>query len=143
MATVLIRIKQNLLFCKKMTEIMKMNESIKETKNKLRWSLMPMKALEEVMKVIDFGANKYEINSWQNNTIQECYDALFRHLVKFENKYHNDEYPIDDESGLDHMAHIATNALFILYLCKKNKENKLWRETKVRPIREETPEKLI
>ena len=90
-------------------------KSNKDIQGKLRWSLMPLESLEEVMKVIDFGANKYAPNTWQNNTIQECYDALFRHLKEWKVK----DIPIDEESGLNHMAHVAANALMILYLYKK------------------------
>lgn len=106
--------------------------SLKDTKGKLRWSLLPMAEVEEVMKVIDFGANKYEPNSWKKNTINECYDALYRHLVNWDKKFSSAQLPLDEESRLDHMAHIAANAIFILYLfnrdakkieTKKDREN--------------------
>lgn len=70
-------------------------------------------ALTEVAKVGTFGAEKYARNSWRKveNGKQRYYDALWRHLLAGDGK--------DDESGLDHLAHLAWNILAVLELKKR------------------------
>jgi hypothetical protein len=67
----------------------------KDVENKRRWHLLPLEELEEVMKVIEFGADKYVPNGWkESKNPMEFWDALIRHAVKWrKNNY-------DKESGL-------------------------------------------
>ena len=96
----------------------KYQEGIKNDRKdgKLRWELLPLPLLEEVVKVYSFGAEKYEANSWQN--LPDGYNrykaAMLRHLVAYEKGE-----VIDPESGLPHLAHMAWNALAVLYFSKK------------------------
>lgn len=53
-------------------------------------------ALAEVANVMDYGAKKYD-------------SASLRHQISF----HNGEY-LDDESGLQHLAHSICSQLFLL-----------------------------
>ena len=79
---------------------------------KQRWELLPIPLLEEVVKVYTFGAQKYKPNSWQN--LDDGYNrykaALLRHLAAYEKGETH-----DPESGLHHLAHMAWNALAMLY----------------------------
>lgn len=84
---------------------------------KPRWNLVPMKELEGVAKVMTFGANKYADDGWKRVSKDRYVAALMRHVVA----YMSGEI-IDDESGLPHMAHVMTNALFIDW--KDNNEYK-------------------
>ena len=34
--------------------------------NKLRWDLLPLETIENLVKVYSFGSKKYSDNSWQN-----------------------------------------------------------------------------
>lgn len=70
-------------------------------------------ALAAVGEVLTFGAQKYAAHSWQTVPEgQERYkSALIRHLLAVGN---GEE--LDSESGLHHLAHAACNALFILEL---------------------------
>lgn len=86
-----------------------------------RWSLLMQgcwHALSQVVDVLTFGAKKYSAHSWQQvEGGKERYrDALYRHLNAFESGEINDH-----ESGLPHLAHVATNALFLLELNKETK----------------------
>ena len=78
---------------------------------------MPFEALEEINKVLEFGATKYSANNWQEGTgfkYSRVLNSLLRHVFAFmrgEDK--------DPESGLSHMAHAGCNVLFILYYLKK------------------------
>lgn len=66
----------------------------------------------EVAKVLTFGAKKYAANSWQTleNAEERYTDALYRHM----NAIHRGEL-VDPESGLLHAAHVACNAMFLLW----------------------------
>ena|SRR5690554_920511 len=83
---------------------------------KPRWVLLMQgchAALLRVVEMLTFGAKKYRAHSWQEvENGQERYrDALYRHM----NAYESGELT-DPESGLPHLAHVATNALFMLEL---------------------------
>jgi len=94
---------------------MTQNIGAKHDGGKLRFSLLtrglalPLRA---VAAVLTYGAAKYAANSWQNvPEARERYeDALDRHM----NAWKAGESH-DDESGLHHLAHIACNALFLLW----------------------------
>lgn len=72
--------------------------------------------MEELCKVWEFGANKYEKSNWKKlqNPVDRYTNALLRHLLAEEIN------PIDDESKLLHAAHIAFNALARLYFIAKS-----------------------
>lgn len=86
--------------------------------NKLRWDLLPLEELEDIVKVYTEGAKKYSDNSWQllENGYSRYKAALFRHLVLFEK---GEE--IDNETGCRHLAQVAWNAIAMLYHSKHNK----------------------
>lgn len=84
--------------------------------DKPRWTLMMQGlafALSQVVAVLTFGAAKYQAHSWRKvENGQERYrDALYRHLAAYETGE-----LVDPESGLPHMAHVATNAMFLMEL---------------------------
>ena len=90
--------------------------AVRDDSGKTNWSLMPFEALEEINKVLEFGATKYAANNWQEGTgfkYSRVLNSLLRHVFAFmrgEDK--------DPESGLSHMAHAGCNVLFILYYLK-------------------------
>jgi len=72
--------------------------------------------LEDVAKVLTFGADKYGEDNWQNldNGFDRYYAAFIRHTnarVKGET--------LDPESGLPHLAHAACCLLFMMFLDRK------------------------
>lgn len=83
--------------------------------NKLRWDLLPLEEIEDIVKVYTAGAKKYSDNSWQDleNGYQRYKAALFRHLLEYEkgNK-------IDSDTGCQHLAQVAWNAITLLWLDK-------------------------
>lgn len=83
--------------------------------DKLRWDLLPLKEIEDIVKVYTEGAKKYSDNSWQllDNGYDRYKAALFRHLVLFEK---GEE--IDSETGCRHLAQVAWNAIAMLYHSK-------------------------
>jgi len=100
--------------------------------DKLRWSLIDFDSLEDMVRVLEFGAEKYDDNNWKKGLkTTEITESLMRHLFA----YLRGE-DIDPESGLPHTGHIMCNAMFLSYMGKfkkdfdtrfvdKNKEQKL------------------
>lgn len=86
--------------------------------HKLRWDLLPLEDVEEVVRVYTAGSYKYGDNSWQNldNGYERYKAALFRHLMEYEkgNK-------IDKETGCMHLAQVVWNAIAMLHLDRNNK----------------------
>lgn len=80
---------------------------------KPRWELLPLDAIEEIVRVYTMGAEKYADNAWK--TIPDAHRrylaALFRHIAAYERGERKDK-----ESGLSHLAHAAWNAIAILWL---------------------------
>jgi hypothetical protein len=95
------------------------NGGKKGDKNKVRLDLLPWESIIEVGKVLTFGAIKYEEDNWKKVKPKRYRSALLRHFVAVEL---NEEF--DEETGLHHYAHMACNALFLLYFAieelKKN-----------------------
>lgn len=78
-------------------------------------------AIKEVIRVATFGAKKYERSSWKTvtNGLQRYSDAKARHFLEAAAGVE-----LDEESGLDHLAHEAWNALATLQLKLETKKNK-------------------
>ncbi len=101
-----------------------MGDLYKKISNKLQWSLMPFKELEEVMGVIQFGANKYQPDGWkQSQNPNEFFDALMRHIIEWIKAKNNGQIPKDTDSGFNPLAHIIANALFLMYFDNKEIKN--------------------
>lgn len=80
--------------------------------------LIPPEALDQVARVLTMGAKKYGRHNWQKGiAYSRVISALMRHLNAF-----NAGEDKDPESGLSHMAHVATNAAFLLHFIKNNPE---------------------
>lgn len=78
--------------------------------NKLEYGLLPPLALKETVKVLTFGAQKYERDNWQRvpDSKRRYFDALQRHLWAWKQGEQ-----IDQESGLPHLAHAMCCLMFL------------------------------
>lgn len=87
-------------------------KGIKWDHDKERWDLLPLSLVLLIVKCYTFGAKKYAPNNWAK--VEDGYNrykaALLRHLVAFESGE-----VIDPESGLPHLAHMAWNAIAVMY----------------------------
>lgn len=84
---------------------------IKYDGEKPKVGLVPPLALLEVAKVLTFGAKKYSPNNWKKiEDLQSRYtDASLRHILD-----HMLGIDLDEESGLDHLAHAICCLMFKL-----------------------------
>jgi len=82
----------------------------KDDGGKLRYDLLPWKAVEGVVRVLTFGAKKYSPNGWRTvpNAKERYTAALLRHLVALQKGEST-----DPESGLKHIDHLLCNAVFL------------------------------
>lgn len=85
--------------------------------DKLRWDLLPMVEIEDIVRVYHAGAKKYGENRWQGleNGYQRYKAALLRHLLEAEKGN-----MVDEDTGCLHLAQVAWNAIAMLYLSKRN-----------------------
>lgn len=79
--------------------------------NKLEYGLIPPLALKEMVRVLTFGAQKYERDNWKvvPDSKRRYFDALQRHLWAWK-----EGEKLDPESNIHHLAHAAC-CLFFLY----------------------------
>lgn len=79
------------------------SEGLKFDTNKLRFDLIPPRALEELAAVYTFGASKYADRNWEKGIkFGRIFAAIMRHLWK---GWRGSEK--DEETGLSHYAHAA------------------------------------
>lgn len=78
---------------------------------KPEYALMPPYSLEETVKVLTFGAQKYERNNWRfvDDAKYRYFNALQRHVWAWQKGE-----TIDPESGLHHLAHAMCCLTFLM-----------------------------
>ena len=89
-----------------------MTEGMKNDRldGKTMYELVPIEAIEEIGKVMTYGAGKYAPNNWQKVDQKRYYAALLRHLFAwFKGETH------DPESGYHHLSHVITNVAFMIW----------------------------
>ena len=99
---------------------MSKEDGIKYDSGKLPMSLLPFESLEEITKVLKYGAEKYAPDNWKfvPEAMKRYEDALLRHFSAYKKGEKN-----DSESGLSHLSHVACNALFLVWFDLQNKIN--------------------
>jgi predicted GNAT superfamily acetyltransferase len=89
---------------------------------KIRWDLLPLNPIRQVVEVLTFGAKKYEPNNWQNvkDGINRYYGATLRHITDW-----REGEKLDQESGIHHLAHAICNLIYIIWIeAAREKKNK-------------------
>lgn len=86
---------------------------------KLQYGLLPPLALKETVRVLTFGAQKYEPDNWRRvpDGPRRYFDAAQRHLWAYKEGEKN-----DPETGINHLAHALCCLMFMLDLDEDNKE---------------------
>jgi hypothetical protein len=95
--------------------------AIKFDEDKLNWSLLPWDSIEEILKVLEFGAGKYNPWNWADGEgfkFSRLFNSGMRHFIAWFWKKEDK----DPETGLSHLAHLGCNVLFLLhYIVNNNK----------------------
>jgi len=74
------------------------------------YSLLPVYGIEQMVKVLTFGKNKYEADNWRRGVeTSRCVSAMERHIAAY--KTGED---IDLESGIEHLAHVMCTCAFLM-----------------------------
>lgn len=95
-----------------------LDQTAKADNGKIRPTLVPRQIIRDIAIVRDYGNRKYPKggeDNWRRVSVERYRDALCRHLMA----YLDDPDGVDEESGLRHLAHLATNVAF---LCELEKE---------------------
>lgn len=98
------------------------NEGLRYNDGKLKWGLVSWKALAPMVRVLMFGAEKYDDHNWKKGLgWVGVTESLQRHLNAF-----LDGEDDDPESKLSHVGHILCNAMFLSYmfLFRKDKDDR-------------------
>lgn len=92
-------------------------KGIKLDNGKLRWDLLPINEVEEIVKVLTFGAKKYGENNWHKveNANNRYYAAALRHIIEYRKGN-----LLDDETKLSHLSHAICCLLFLSWFQKEN-----------------------
>ena len=79
-------------------------------KNKPRMSLLPKGALNAVIRVLEFGATKYQVDNWKHvpEAKTRYYDAMQRHIDAW---WQGEQK--DPETGEHHLAHAICCGMFL------------------------------
>lgn len=84
----------------------------RENEGKLKWSLVSWSALAPMVRVLMFGASKYDDHNWKRGLkYTEVLESMQRHMNSFIEGQDNDK-----ESKLSHVGHILCNAMFLSYM---------------------------
>lgn len=83
------------------------------TTRKPRYSLIPWRAVPELVEVLEHGVPKHGAHGWRtsNHTVEEYIDKAMRHLAAKLAGQH-----LDPESKRSHLAHAAADLLIAIEL---------------------------
>lgn len=92
----------------------------KDKTGKPDWSVFPFTEAEEVLKVFEYGIQKYgaPFTYRKGIPIEELLAATIRHLVQIQNAVQMHDM-LDNESYCLHAAHVAANALMMISQIQK------------------------
>ena len=93
-------------------------DAVKHDESKPRFDLIPPNAMYEIADIYTYGANKYGDRNWEKGmSWSRLYAAVQRHL----NACHAGQ-ELDEESTRAHLAHAATNLIFLLEYARTHEE---------------------
>lgn len=91
-----------------------MEQALRYNDGKIKWSYIHWPSIEELAKVLDYGATKYTKNNWMKGfPITSLSDSLLRHVFAFMSGEDT-----DPESGESHLGHMMCNLMFMNYVMK-------------------------
>lgn len=97
-----------------MSSLFCLMEGSRYNEGKAKWSLVDWESLEPMVRVLEFGAQKYAPNNWQKGLkVTETMESCLRHIFSFLKGE-----DIDSESGISHLGHAEANIHFVIWMLK-------------------------
>lgn len=95
-----------------------MNSGKKYDEGKPRWSLIPWGVMQDVVSVLQFGADKYGEGNWKSvpDARIRYFNAALRHVLAW-----HDGGATDPDTGKSHLAHATCCLLFLMWIDKGEK----------------------
>ena len=95
------------------------SEGLQFDSDKVAYHLLPVDALDQVARVLTFGARKYGDRNWEKGIkFSRLFRAVLHHIWAW---WSGEE--VDPESGLHPLAHAACTVLFLLALVLRQKRD--------------------
>jgi hypothetical protein len=89
-----------------------MSQGIRNNQGKPQWSQVHFPSLEPMVRVLEHGAEKVGKDNWRKGLlVLEICESMLRHTFALMDGEDNDK-----ESGLPHVGHIQSNAMFLGYM---------------------------
>jgi len=86
------------------------DKGLKFDEDKDPWDLAPWDAFRAIVKVLKFGAVKYERRNWEKGMAwSRCYAAAMRHLIAW-----HERDPKDPDTGFSHLWHAGCCIAFLI-----------------------------
>lgn len=93
----------------------KAEQALRYNMGKLEWSLVDFDSLEGLVRVLEYGKNKYARDNWKKGMpVTQVTESLMRHLFAFAKGE-----DLDPESGCRHISHVLCNAMFLEYILRE------------------------
>lgn len=100
------------------TKVVKEDRADKHDGEKVPVELVPASFIESISRVLAHGARKYARNNWTKGLPwTRILGSTLRHVYAWARKE-----DLDPESGLPHLAHAATNIMFLMTWAKTKPE---------------------
>lgn len=96
------------------------DQTAKADAGKPQLTLVPRRIIWAIARVREYGCKKYPeggVDNWKQVEKERYRDAMMRHMLQ----YLDDPDGVDEESGLPHLWHLATNCAF---LCEMEQDSK-------------------
>ena len=89
------------------------DQTAKADAGKLELTLVPRRIIREIAKCRMYGVRKYkDPDIWKTLSCDRIRNAAYRHFLS----YLDDPSGVDEESGISHLSHLATNIAFLIEL---------------------------
>lgn len=87
-----------------------MEKGTKNDQDKLMYELLPAQTIQDLVRVLTFGAKKYSPDNWKKvpHATRRYYAALMRHVEAWRMGEEK-----DPESGLPHLSHALCCLVFL------------------------------
>lgn len=93
-------------------KVQQANEALKFDQGKVDWAILPIDASKEIIKVFQFGAEKYARGNFLEGdglAYSRVLNSLLRHTYSF-----MQGEDLDPETGISHLAHAGCNIYMLL-----------------------------